>query len=95
MVEEQSDVKQLDLLPGGVVNVLGIEFIAQALDAFIDAVVIKTDALLHCLVYAKPVGLFKTRLGFAAGLAEQRVMLVESLNHGQRNLVRVGAVKAD
>ena len=41
VVEEQTDVEQLDLLPGGVVDAAGVELAAQALDAFVNAVVVK------------------------------------------------------
>ena len=69
--------------------------VAQALDALVHAVVVEADAFLHRLVHAQPVALLETALGFAAGLAEQGVVLVEALDHGQGDLVRVGAVKAD
>ncbi len=45
VVEQQADVQQLDLLPGRLVDVAGVEFVAQALDAFVDAVIVETDAL--------------------------------------------------
>ena len=95
VVEQEPDVEQLDLLPGGIVEIFGIELVAQARHALIDAVVVKADPFLDGLVHAQPVTVFETRLGLAAGLAKQGVVLVEALNHGQGNLVRVGAVKAD
>jgi hypothetical protein len=95
VVEQQADVEQLDLLPGGVVQVLGIEFVAQALDAFIDAVVVKADALADRPVHARPVAVLETGLGLPAGLAEQRVVLVEALNQRQGDLVGVRAVQSD
>ena len=95
VVEQQADIEQLDLLPGRIVDGGGVELVAQALDALVHAVVVEADALLDGLVHAQPVGLLETALGFAAGLAEQGVVLVEALDHGQGDLVRVGAVKAD
>ena len=95
VVEQQADIEQLDLLPGRIVDGGGVELVAQALDTLVHAVVVEADAFLHRLVHAQPVGLLETALGFAAGLAEQGVVLVEALDHGQGDLVRVGAVKAD
>ena len=95
VIEQQPDIEQLDLLPGSVVDRGGIELVAQALDAFIDPVIVKADALLDGLVHAQPVSLLEPGFRFTAGLAEQRVMLVEALNHGQGDLVCVGAVEAD
>ena len=42
----------------------------------------------------QPIGFLETRSGFAAGFPEQHVVLVEALNQGERNLVRVGAIQA-
>jgi hypothetical protein len=95
VVEQEPDIEQLDLLPGRVVDARRIEFVAQALYALVDAVVVETDAFLDGLVHAQPVTVLEARLGFAAGLAEQRVVFIEPLNHGQRDLVRVGAIEAD
>ncbi len=95
VVEQQADVEQLDLLPGGVVDLLGVELDAQALDTFIDAVIVETDALLYRLVHAHPVGLLEAGLGLLAGGAEQCVVLVEALDQRKRDLVGAGAVEAD
>ena len=95
MVKQQPDVKQLDLLPGVFVEVPGVEFIAQAFDAFVDTVVVKADAFLDGLVHPEPVALFEAFLGLFAGFTKQLVVLVEALDCRQRNLVGIGAVKAD
>ena len=39
--------------------------------------------------------MLETRLRLAAGLAEERVMLVETLNQGQGDLVGIAAVESD
>ena len=83
------------MLPGGVVDLLGVELDAQALDTFIDAVIVETDALLYRLVHAHPVGLLEAGLGLLAGGAEQCVVLVEALDQRKRDLVGAGAVEAD
>jgi hypothetical protein len=63
VVVEQPDVDQLDLLPGLVVDLLGMEFAMQLVDHLGDAVVVELDAVLDQLVDAVPVGLLEQRLG--------------------------------
>ena len=46
-------------------------------------------------MHADPVGLLEAGLGFLAGGAKQRVVLVEALDQRQRDLVGAGAVKAE
>ena len=67
----------------------------QAFDAFVDAVVVEADALPDRLVHPQPVALLEAGLGRLAGFAEQRVVLVEALDQGKRDLVGVGAVEAN
>ena len=95
VVKQQADVKQLDLLPGSIVDGFDFEFVAQALDAFIDAVVIETDAFADCGMDPRPIAVFEAILGLPAGLPEQGVVLVEALDHCQGDAMCIGAVEAD
>ena len=60
---------------------------SQALHGLVHALVVELDALRLRLLLAVPVGVFEATLGFAAGLAEQAVVAVEALAHGDRKSV--------
>ena len=75
---EQADVDQLDLLPRGVVDRLGVELRVELLDDLADTVVVELDAVLDQPVDAVPVGLLEELLGVARTGAEDPVVLVEA-----------------
>jgi hypothetical protein len=95
VIEQEADEQELHLLPGGVIERVDGEFVTQALNAFVHPVVVKADALLHRTMDARPVAVFETPLGSAAGFAEQPVVAVEALDQHQRDLVRRSAIQAD
>src|SRR5574343_1033270 len=95
VIEQEPNVKQLDLLPRGVIECCSIEFGLQAFHTFVHAVIVEADALADCLLAPLPVSLFEPRTGFPAGFPEQRVMLVESLNHRQCTPVGIAGVQTD
>ena len=68
---------------------------AQALNAFVNPVIIKADALLDGFVYAQPIGIFKAGFGFLASFAKQQVMFVEALDQGECNLMGIIAIEAN
>ena len=72
VVDEQADVVQLHLLPGGVVELLGRELAAKPLDALPHALVVEADPLSYRPLRADPVGELEALLGPRARLAKER-----------------------
>ena len=85
MIDQQADVLQLDLLPGGIVEGVGIKFGMQAGDGFLDTVVVELDAVANGVELSLPVTGLVEFLGAPAGFTKDPVVLVEALDQCLRD----------
>jgi hypothetical protein len=86
VAREQADVVELDLLPDFVVDVLGVVFVFEQLDAFFDALVIRRDAFAREALQAMPVAGLEQLFGTDGRVAENPVVPVEAFEHGLREV---------
>ena len=78
VVDQHADELQLDLLPGAVVEGVGVELVVQALHGLVDAVVVELHTLAHRVELLLPQRGLVEFLGAARGLAKDAVVLVEA-----------------
>lgn len=86
MRREQPDVVQLDLLPHFVVDVLGVVFVLEQLDAFLHALVVRRDPLAREALQPVPVAALVQRLRFDGGFPKDPVVAVEVFEHRLRDV---------
>jgi hypothetical protein len=86
VAREQADVVELDLLPDFVVDVLGVVFVFEQLDAFFHALVIRRDALARETLQAMPVAGFEQLFCTDGCVAEDPVVPIEAFEHGLREV---------
>ena len=88
VVDQHADELQLDLLPGAVVEGVGVELVVQSLHRLVDAVVVELHALAHRVELLLPLRGLIELLGAARGLAKDAVVLVEALHQRLRDRLR-------
>ena len=88
VVDEQADVMQLHFAPDFIIDFGRVVLVFQQLHAFLHAGIVERDALARLRLRRLPVGLLEIALCILAGGAEQMVVLVETVQHGARDIER-------
>ena len=94
MVDQQSYVMQLHLLPDVRRLLCGLKFIFKHSRTFLDPQIVKLYAFALCTLLTMPILVFKPLFGFGRLLAEQLVMPVETIHHGLRNAISNSGVES-
>ena len=94
VVDQQTNVVELDLVPHVHRKAAGLEFLFQSLRAFLDAQVIELDPLTLGTLLTVPVGCFEAVFGARGFGTEQAVVPVEPVHHRLRDVVGLGRIEA-